>query len=250
MLKILISNDDGINALGIKSLAAQMKKLGEVFVIAPDRERSTASHSLTLHRPLRINKSGKNTFEIDGTPSDCINLGINWIMKSRPPDLVVSGINHGANLGDDLTYSGTAAAAMEATIQGIPSIAVSLAGNMPTVKNFEYAASFAAKLSRKVLKNGLPENIFLNVNVPGLNGSKPNGYKFTSMGKRFYSQEIEEKIDPRGKKYYWIGGMGSGFKNIVNTDCHTVSKGKISITPVKMDLTDRSCLKRIMNWNL
>ncbi|HCY19768.1 MAG TPA: 5'/3'-nucleotidase SurE, partial [Deltaproteobacteria bacterium] len=160
---ILVSNDDGIHSEGIKALARALKRVGDVFVVAPDRERSAASHSLTLHRPLRVEKIGINSYAVDGTPTDCINIAVNGILKKRP-DLVVSGINKGGNLGDDVTYSGTVSAAMEGTLLGIPSFAISLVSR----ENFYFniAAKFAARLARHILKKGLPKDTLLNVNVP------------------------------------------------------------------------------------
>jgi 5'-nucleotidase len=248
MQRILLSNDDGIEAWGIQSLIRAMRKIGHLTVVAPDRERSTASHALTLHRPLRLTEIGNGRYIVDGTPSDCVNIAINWIMKDTPPDLVISGINHGANLGDDIVYSGTAAAAMEATIQGIPAMAVSLVGEPSRRKSFDRASQFAARVAKKVLKGGLPEGTFLNINVPSRINGGSFRYYFTKMGKKYYSQVVEEKQDPRGRKYYWIGGKEGGFRNISKSDCNTVSKGGISVTPLKIDLTDHKYLKRLSSW--
>lgn len=250
MKRILITNDDGIDAKGINILAKHMKNLGEVFVVAPDRERSTASHSITLHRPLRICCVGKNRYIVDGTPSDCVNLSVNWIMKDEAPDVVVSGINHGGNLGDDITYSGTVAAAIEGTTLGIPSVAGSMVLENGFTPDFECASKFTVKLVEKVIKKGIPEGTLLNINVPAGFQGKKYGFSFTSLGRRFYGQEVEEKSDPRSKKYYWIGGEVRGFKNIEGSDCLTVSHGKISVTPIKLDMTDYTALRKLKGWKL
>jgi 5'-nucleotidase len=242
---ILVSNDDGIHSEGIKALARALRRVGEVYVVAPDRERSAASHSLTLHRPLRVELHGTNAYAIDGTPTDCINIAVNGILKKKP-DLVVSGINKGGNLGDDVTYSGTVSAAMEGTLLGIPSIAISLVsrGNF----DFTLAARFAVRLARFVLKNGLPKDTLLNVNVP--EGVDIKGYRVTKQGKRFYGDAVVEKVDPRGKKYYWIGGDILKWEGGQDTDFQAVADQFISITPVHLDLTNHSSFKELHNWKL
>jgi 5'-nucleotidase len=233
---ILVSNDDGIHSEGIAALAAVLEGLGEVVVCAPDRERSAVSHSLTLHRPLRVEELGPRRYAIDGTPTDCVNLAVNGIV-SRRPVLVVSGINKGANLGDDVTYSGTVSAAMEGTLLGVPSIAVSLVGR--SAYRFETAARFAARLAAWVLERGLPPDTLLNVNVPTMaDGQAVRGFALTRMGRRRYGDAIVEKIDPRGKKYYWIGGDELEFADEEGTDFHAVSSGLISVTPIHLDLTN------------
>ena len=240
---ILVSNDDGIHSEGIKALARALRRVGEVYVVAPDRERSAVSHSLTLHRPLRVELHGTNAYAIDGTPTDCINIAVNGILKKRP-DLVVSGINKGGNLGDDVTYSGTVSAAMEGTLLGIPSIAISLVSR----DNFDFtlAARFAVRLARFVLKNGLPKDTLLNVNVP--EGVDIKGYRVTKQGKRFYGDAVVEKVDPRGKKYYWIGGDILKWEGGQDTDFQAVADQFISITPVHLDLTNYASFKELYNW--
>src|SRR5262245_31361523 len=199
---ILVSNDDGIHSEGIAALADVLRTLGEVVIVAPDRERSAVSHSLTLHRPLRVEELGAGRYAVNGTPTDCVNLAINGILPRRPT-LVVSGINKGANLGDDVTYSGTVSAAMEGTLLGVPAIAISLIGR--TEFNFDGSAAFAARLASWVIERGLPADTLLNVNVPGTgNGVPVHGFALTRMGRRRYGDAIVEKVDPRGKKYYWI----------------------------------------------
>jgi len=233
---ILVSNDDGIHSEGLTALADAVRPLGEVVVVAPDRERSAVSHALTLHRPLRVVPHGAGRHAVDGTPTDCVNLAINGILPRRPA-LVVSGINKGANLGDDVTYSGTVSAAMEGTLLGIPSIAVSLVGR--DGYHFDPAARCAARLARWVLERGLPPDTLLNVNVPPLPaGTDPRGLALTRMGRRRYGDAIVEKLDPRGRKYYWIGGEELTFVEEEGTDFHAVSQGLISVTPIHLDLTN------------
>ncbi|OGP31285.1 MAG: 5'/3'-nucleotidase SurE [Deltaproteobacteria bacterium GWC2_42_11] len=242
---MLVSNDDGVHSDGILRLAKVLKKLGDVFIVAPDRERSAASHSLTLHRPLRVEKVGHNIYSVDGTPTDCINLAINGILPERP-DIVVSGINKGGNLGDDVTYSGTVSAAMEGTLMGIPSIAVSLVGHDNF--DFKYAARFASKLVKYVISHNLPKDTLLNVNVPGLNNSEIKSYRITKLGKRVYGDAIVEKTDPRGKKYYWVGGNNMKWTGGKDSDFEAIANGYISITPIHLDLTNYSALKEIHSW--
>ena len=233
---ILVSNDDGIHSEGLGALAAALAPHGRIVVVAPDREQSAVSHALTLHRPLRIDQVAPDRYTVDGTPTDCVNLGINGILRERPA-LVVSGINKGANLGDDVTYSGTVSAAMEGTLLGVSSIAVSQIGRGPY--DFGVAATFAGELIERVLRNGLPADTLLNVNVPAYrDGARPAGVALTRMGKRRYGDAIVEKVDPRGRKYYWIGGEELSFVDEEGTDFHAVSRGAISVTPIHLDLTN------------
>jgi 5'-nucleotidase len=232
---ILVSNDDGIHSEGLRALADSLATLGEVLIVAPDREQSAASHALTLHRPLRLNELGPNRYAVDGTPTDCVNLAVS--VAPRRPTLVVSGINNGANLGDDVTYSGTVSAAMEGTLLGIPSIAVSLIGRRDFT--FDVAAACAQRLAAWVLTHGLPPDTLLNVNVPpATNGVGPRGIAITRMGRRRYGDAVVEKVDPRGRKYYWIGGEELEFVDEEGTDFHAVRNGFISITPIHLDLTN------------
>lgn len=243
--KILISNDDGIHSEGIKALAREMKSLGEVYVVAPDRERSASSHSLTLYHPLRVEEIKKNWHAVDGTPTDCVNLAVNGILKERPA-LVIAGINKGPNLGDDITYSGTVSVAMEGTLLGVPSIAVSVTAKRDF--NFKPAAEFAKRLARFVLKNGLHKDTLLNVNVP--NSEDVKGYRVTKQGKRIYGDAVVEKTDPRGRKYYWIGGDDLGFVHSKESDFQAISDGYISVTPIHLDMTNHSSLRGIRKWKL
>ncbi len=243
-IKILVSNDDGVHSKGLHVLAAALKALGEVYVVAPDRERNAAGHALTLHKPLRVEQLEERVYSISGTPTDCINLGVR-IMKGKP-HLVVAGINKGENLGDDVTYSGTVSASMEGTLLGIPSFAISLAGEGDY--HFDTAAQFAKRLAAQILKQGLPKDTLLNVNVPNLSKEKIQGVKLTCLGKRAYEDVIVEKVDPRGKKYYWIAGNRIIFEGRSNTDFQALQAGKISVTPLKLDLTDYETLDQIKSW--
>ena len=244
---ILVSNDDGIYSDGIRTLARHLKVLGKVIVVAPDQERSAASHSLTLHRPLRVKKLGADMYAVDGTPTDCITIGVKEILPRRP-DIIVSGINKGANLGDDVHYSGTVSAALEGAIMGIQGIALSM---MTREKDgFDDASRFAGRLTRKVLKEGLPTGVILNVNFPPVAAGKIRGFQFTKQGKRNYGDIIAERIDPRGRKYYWVGGDQEGFENIPGSDCNAILSNYISITPIRVNLTDHQYLEEIKNWKL
>lgn len=242
---ILVTNDDGIRSAGIRKLAAALKKVGDVYVVAPDRERSAASHSLTLHRPLRVEKVGPRQWTVDGTPTDCVTLAVQGVLPRRP-DIVVSGINRGGNLGEDVLYSGTVSAAMEGTLLGIPSIAISLVGR----HRFDFApsADFALRLVRYVIRKGLPADTLLNVNVPDT--KEPGGYGITHLGKRYFSDVIVEKTDPRGKKYYWIGGDMAEWVGGEDSDFFVIEKGRISITPLHLDLTNYTSMDEIKRWRI
>lgn len=244
-MQILVTNDDGIHSPGIAALAEALSSVGEVFIVAPDRERSAIGHSLTLHAPLRADEIASNQFAVSGTPTDCVNLGIHGLLPCRP-DLVVSGINRGGNMGDDLTYSGTVAAAMEATLMGVPAFAISLESTSFRREDFTAAADFAAKLAVMVCVNGLPLDTFLNVNVPVGN---PGTAQWTRQGKRRYSDKVEKKLDPRGRAYYWIGAGELSFVDAPGTDFHVVNNGGISITPLHLDLTNFSSFESLAGWD-
>lgn len=244
---ILVSNDDGVHSIGLHHLVEALREVGEVYAIAPDRERSAASHALTLHKPLRADEIRKGIFSVNGTPTDCVNLGVLFLLREKRPDLVVSGINKGGNLGDDVTYSGTVSAAMEGTLLGIPSIAVSQLGEGHY--HFETAASFAVTLARLVLDEGLGKDVLLNVNVPNLPPEKINGTRITSLGKRVFSDgTIVENTDPRGRKYYWIGVNGMAWEKRKNSDHEAVEAGAISVTPLHLDLTHHETIERLHQW--
>lgn len=245
-MHIMVTNDDGIHAAGIKALAAALRELGNVTVVAPDRERSAAGHSLTLHSPLRVVELRDGFFAVDGTPTDCVNMGIHSLLPFRP-DLVISGINHGSNLGDDITYSGTVAAAIEATLMGIPAIAVSLA-TFERNGHFPAAAQVALRVARQVIEKGLPQDTFLNVNVPNCPEEEMNPPLVTRQGKRSFVGKIIDKTDPRGRKYYWIGSGEADFNDYEGTDFHAINRKHVSITPLHLDLTNYESMKIISGW--
>lgn len=236
---ILLSNDDGIQSEGLTALENSLARLGDIYTVAPDRAQSSMSHALTLHRPLRVHELGPRRLSVDGTPVDCVKLALTGLLPVKP-DLVVSGINKGPNLGDDIIYSGTVSAAIEGTLLGIPAIAVSLV----TFENFDFraAAEFTAALIERIRQPGIPAGTLLNVNVPHLPRDQLKGWKFTRMGKRHYSETIVERVDPRGGKYYWIGGDDLGFAKDDGTDCMAVHEGYISVTPLQCDMTDHGLL--------
>ena len=247
-LKILVTNDDGIQSQGIIVLAKALQDVGDVVVIAPDREKSATAHSLTLHRPLRVEKIRKNVYAVDGTPADCVHLAVNGIL-SEGPQLVVSGINKGPNLGNDITYSGTVSAAFEGTLLGIPSFAISLASRGHF--KFRPAAHFAARVARHLMKKGLPRDTFLNINVPNLDEKEIRAYKITRQGRyHVHGNQAVEKVDPRGRKYYWIGGGTMVFDQRGETDHEAVSDGFISITPLHIDLTSHASIQELRKWKL
>ncbi len=236
--------------MGLRFLSEAMSSFGDVFVVAPDRERSGAGHSLTLHRPLRIHSRGHRRFAVDGTPTDCVNLAIKELLKDELPALVVSGINNGANLGDDITYSGTVSAALEGALLGVPSVAISLVSTNDETPNFIPAAEVARKVVASVLKQKLPRDVVLNVNVPDVTGGRIEAFEITRMGKRHYGDAILEKIDPRGKKYYWIGGEDLGFDDAPGSDCNAILQKKVSITPIRLDYTHDLYLDILKKWEL
>ena len=246
--RILVTNDDGYFSDGIKAVCAALKKKYEVFVVAPDREQSASSHSLTLNRPLRLHKIDKNYYATDGTPTDCVMLAIHMLFKRRKPDVIISGINHGANMGDDVTYSGTVAAAIEGSILRIPSIAISMANYEPGTP-MERAAKFLAQLVESEEKMILDPSTFLNVNLPCDNGRAYRKYEFTELGFRHYKDIVIHKTDPRGKAYYWIGGRPK-WKTTKGSDFEAVQRGVVSITPLKLNFTDTDTLARLNGFKI
>ena len=250
---ILISNDDGYSAEGIKALARGLKKLGRVVVVAPQWEQSGTSHSLTLYRPLRTKTIAPDVYAVSGTPTDAVMIAVYCILKTKP-DILISGINHGANMGDDITYSGTVAAAMEGTILDIPSIAVSLATQNHSEPlnraRFTRAANFTARLVKAVLKNGIPKNTLLNVNVPDGLPTEPKRHIITRLGKREYRDVITEKIDPRGEPYFWIAGHYIITDKGPETDYGAIQNNLISVTPLHIDLTDTKILENLKKWKI
>ncbi len=238
---ILVTNDDGYGAAGLEALIKAMGDLGEVFVVAPDRERSGVSHAITLNHPLRVKACGPSRFTCDGTPTDCVFLGIHNLMP-RAPDLVVSGINHGPNLADDVTYSGTVAGAMEGTIMGIPSVAVSLSARAGA--DFQPAADFAARIATFVLERGLPARTLLNVNVPDTAGAPVTGFRWTRGGHRDYGHTVITQQDPRGRPMYWIGS-DIRHHSIEGSDCDAMAAGVAAVTPIYLDMTHTSYLREL-----
>lgn len=245
-MKILLTNDDGIDAPGLNALAEAFSGVAEVAVVAPDRERSAVSHALTLHHPLRAVQLAPGRYSVDGTPTDCVNLGIHSLLDFHP-DLVVSGINRGANIGDDVTYSGTVAAALEATLMGIPAFAISL-DSREEGADYSNAARFAVKLADLVSRNGLPKDTFLNVNVPDSPEALSLPPLMTTQGKRCYEGTIVDKVDPRGRSYYWIGTVDLDFLDIAGSDFAAVKRGHISITPLHLDMTNHQSLAHLNSW--
>ncbi len=244
-MNILVTNDDGISSPGLAALARAMRRLGEVWVVAPDRERNAVGHALTLHKPLRITRIDRRTFSVNGTPTDCVNLALKKLMP-KPPKLVISGINRGVNLGDDVTYSGTVSAALEGTIMGIPSVAVSQEGDEEF--QFDAAAVYAARVAKIVLKHGLPDETLLNVNVPNRPLKSIKGAIFAPLSRRRFDDPIVEKRDPRGRTYYWIAGTRMSWNRKPNSDYDAVRRGLVAITPIHLDVTHHAALDLLRHW--
>jgi 5'-nucleotidase len=250
---ILVTNDDGINAPGLLALKNALKVLGEIVVVAPDHNWSASGHTKTMHKPLRVEKKtlsdGSEAYATDGAPTDCVALVMLGLFPEKPA-LVVSGINPGANLAHDLTYSGTVAAAMEGAINNIPSIAVSTNAANSEKADFSSAAAYAVRIARRMLSNGnLPPDTFLNVNVPAIPIEQIEGVRITRLGKRIYRDELVERQDPSGHKYYWIGGEPpSGVTEEEGTDVWAVARHFVSITPVHMDMTSHGMIAHLKTW--
>ncbi len=248
---ILITNDDGIDSDALPPLSEALSELGDVDVVVPERNWSGASHSITLFRPLRVRatklRNGHAAFMTDGSPTDCVRLAVLGFLKHRP-DIVVSGINRGANMGDDITYSGTVAAAMEGLLSNIPSIAISI-GAFGADIDFEPAASFAALLARNILDRGLAPDTLLNVNVPPLPRAQIAGVEVTRLGKRTYRDQLVERLDPYGNPYYWVGGPAVSEEAEAGTDVAAMRAGKISVTPIALDLTNHALLEELARWD-
>ncbi len=245
-MKILLCNDDGVHAPGIDALYKELKKLGSVKVVAPMEEKSTTGHSLTISKPLRLFSIKKDFYGVDGSPADCVYVGMKELFKS-PPDLVVSGINRGANLGQDVYYSGTVSAAREGCMMGIRSYAVSLDVDFKNRKpenrlHYPSAAKFAIKVIKQTLGIDIPKFTLLNINVPDLPVSKIKGIDLGRQGFRFYGSDVVKRVDHRGRDYYWVGGQYTGYVKDPETDCRKVDLGYVCVTPLKLDTTDYSCL--------
>ena len=244
-MKILISNDDGYMAEGIKALAEAMSSLGDITVVAPDRNRSGASNSLTLENPLRVNQLDNGIYRVEGTPTDCVHLAITGLLDDEP-DMVIAGINAGANLGDDVLYSGTVAAAIEGRFLGLPAIAISLNGH--TATHYETAAWVAKKLVQQLQKTSLPADTILNVNVPDIPIDEVTGFESTRLGRRHKAEPVIKELDPRGRPMYWVGPAGDEQDAGPGTDFDAINRGAVSITPLQIDLTRYDAIDGVANW--
>ncbi len=244
-MRILVSNDDGYLATGINTLAKALAQIADIVVVAPDRNHSGASNSLTLHTPLRIHEVEPGRYFVNGTPSDCVHLALSGFLDFDP-DIVVSGINHGANLGDDVIYSGTVAAAMEGRYLGFPAIAVSLVGQQVT--HFETAARVTCDLIERLRRNPLPADVILNVNVPDRPYEELNGVVATRLGFRHRSEPLVRSKDPYGRTIFWIGPAGAGRDAGPGTDFEALENGAVAVTPLKVDLTRHEAVPRIADW--
>jgi 5'-nucleotidase len=247
-LNILVSNDDGVRAQGLSVLVDACLKVGQVTVAAPDREQSGASHSLTLHRPLRVSRLPDGALQVDGTPTDCVLLALGTLLPERP-DFVFSGINHGPNMGEDVLYSGTVAAAMEGLSLGIPGVAISLAGS--DLELLETQRGWLQRLVANIVGvSGFPKETLLNVNLPPIPGEAIRGIRVTTLGKRVYSESLVETKDPWGRTVYWIGGGQISWSGGEDSDFHAIKDGYISVTPLHVDLTNYDLLADVRAWDL
>ena len=246
-MHFLVTNDDGIQSPALEQLRRHLSAFGRVTVIAPDRNQSATSQALTLHRPLRIHPVADDVWTVDGTPADCVLVAFHGNLVERPT-FVVSGINHGPNMGEDVFYSGTVAAAIEGALQGVPAIAASLVTREAT--DFAEPASLVAGIVRQVLEDGVPPKLLLNVNMPFLPRASLAGIQYTRLGSRVYEDTLVHKTDPRGRDYYWIGGEVPIWEPDPGTDFHAVHDGFVSVTPLRLDLTDTDALARMQGWSL
>ena len=247
-LRLLCTNDDGIHARGLQVLCEAAAGLGRVDVVAPDRQQSASSHSLTLHRPLRSTEVEPGRHTIDGTPTDCVLVAVNLLLEERP-DFVLSGINHGPNMGEDVLYSGTVAAAMEGTILGIPAVALSYTGGDPE-RLPGYRDHVRRLLESLLLREDLPDETFFNVNIPDIPPDDVKGISVTTLGRRVYADTLTRRLDPRGREYYWIGSGESRWTGREDSDFRAVRAGYISVTPLHLDLTDFELLTEVRSWSL
>lgn len=246
-MHFLVTNDDGIQSPALEQLRLQLSSLGRVTVIAPDRNQSATSQALTLHRPLRIHAVADDVWTVDGTPADCVLVAFHGHLV-EPPTFVVSGINHGPNMGEDVFYSGTVAAAIEGALQGVPAIAASLVTREKT--DFAEPAALVAGIVRQVLARGVPPRLLLNVNLPFRRREALAGVQYTRLGSRVYHDTLVSRTDPRGKDYYWIGGEAPIWEPDPGTDFHAVHDGFVSVTPLRLDLTDPDALVEMRSWSL
>jgi 5'-nucleotidase len=247
-MNILVTNDDGILAPGLALLADVCREVANVTVVAPDREQSGTSHSLTLHRPLRPARRPDGAWQIDGTPTDCAMLAIQALMPERP-DFVFSGVNHGPNMGEDVLYSGTVAAAMEAVTLGVPGIAISFTGNHPETMA-TYRDLLLQLVRRIVVVPDFPEQTLLNINLPRIPASEVRGIQVTKLGSRYFSESLTQMKDPWGREIYWIGGGTITWTGGENSDHIAVAQGHVSVTPLHMDLTNYSLIETVRGWSL
>lgn len=244
--RILVTNDDGINSPGLKLLAKVARELArDVWVVAPEQEQSGASHSLTLSRPLRIRKLGARRFAVDGTPTDCVLLAVNSIMRDRRPTLVLSGVNAGANLGEDVTYSGTVAAAMEAILLDVPAVAFSQHYESRRAIPWKTAEAYAARVIKRLTATPWPRNTLINVNFPAVTPDAVKGVVATRQGRRKIGDGVVERADPRGRPYYWIGPLRDEAPDMPGTDLNAIVEGKVSLSPIYLDLTNGPALAEL-----
>lgn len=251
-MKVLVTNDDGINSPGIMALTREISRIAEVTVVAPDRERSATAHAITMHKPLRAEKftvaeCNAEGWRVNGTPSDCVKLAMDVLLDSSP-DMVLSGINHGYNLGTDVIYSGTVSAAIEGALMGIPAVALSVAAGEE--RCFDYTAKFAVRLCQQIEKQNFPKDTLFNINVPCLREEDMVGVYITHLGIRKYKNSFEQREDPRGKLYYWMAGEPIEDLNDTGSDVWAVNNGYVSMTPVQFDLTKYSIIENVRNWNI
>jgi 5'-nucleotidase len=246
---ILCTNDDGYLAPGLALLASVARKLGDVSIVAPDREQSATSHSLTLHRPLRVREFDRRSYHVDGTPTDCVLLALGEVLGGRP-DWVFSGLNHGPNLGEDVLYSGTVAAAMEATLLGIPAVSLSFATEGFDPPGEEYGPVLLGVLELIARAQRFPRGTLLNVNIPDRPPDQIRGVRVTTLGQRVYVESLTRSTDPHGQEYYWIGGGEPRWSGREDSDFRAVESGYISLTPIHLDLTDYEMLEEFATWDL
>jgi 5'-nucleotidase len=247
-MNILVTNDDGILAPGVALLADVCRQVGTVTVVAPDREQSGTSHSLTLHRPLRPARRPDGAWQVDGTPTDCVMLAVQALMPD-PPEFVFSGVNHGPNMGEDVLYSGTVAAAMEAVTLGVPGIGISFTGSQPEMLG-TYAPLLVQLVRQITSVKSFPEQTLLNINLPAVPASEVRGIRVTKLGSRFFSESLTRMKDPWGREIFWIGGGTITWTGTENSDHLAVAEGYISVTPLHMDLTNYSLLETVKEWSL
>lgn len=249
-LLFLATNDDGYLARGLSTLVEALEPLGDVHVVAPDREQSATSHSLTLHHPLRVTQHGETRFHVDGSPTDCVLLAVEGDLLPRRPDYVFSGVNHGGNMGEDVSYSGTVAAAMEATILGIPAVAISLVGG--DVELLEGYRDLVRSIAREIIDTprdkSFPEDTLLNINLPPLPAEAVKGIRIAPLGKRVYENPVLVDKDPRGKTWYWIGGTGPTWRGEDDSDFRQIDEGYVAITPLHLDQTNYKTIQDLRRW--